>query len=618
MSKIKLGFFAFCITFLVFAIGHLHLIGSVEAGAAETAATTAISPPTLSSWKLNRVGLTGYNGITANVQQVRYSNDYVYVNSTSIPTYSIGPWTANPNIPTNQNFLFKIPRNPVTQTGTHTPTPLGAIAFWTDGVAIFNALDGFSYNNQNIWHQDAVVNEGISFDTCKGHPAPMGSYHHHQNPKCLYNITPTQHSPIVGYAYDGYPIYGAYAYANTDGTGGIKRMTSSYRLRNITDRTVLPNGTVLQPSQYGPSLATKALGTYVEDYEYVAGLGDLDQYNGRFAVTPEYPGGIYAYYVTIYPDGSSAYPYYIGPSYYGIVAMENITGRGHVTISEPVTNYLPSPVFCDFDGDNKTDISIFRPSLGQWWINRSSSAQTVAAQFGNSSDKLVPGDFTGDGKADIAVFRPATGEWFVLRSDDGSFFSFPFGTTGDVPVAADFDGDGRLDPGVFRPSNSTWFISKSSGGTLITTFGTVGDVPVTADYDGDGKSDIAIYRPSAGQWWYSRSSDSQTRAVTFGVSSDKPVPSDYTGDGKADIAFFRPNTGEWFILRSEDSSFFSFPFGMSGDVPAPGDYDGDGRVDPAVFRPSSSTWFVNRTTSGILITTFGTTGVQPVPNVFVP
>ncbi len=274
--------------------------------------------------------------------------------------------------------------------------------------------------------------------------------------------------------------------------------------------------------------------------------------------------------------------------------------------------------YLDFDGDAKTDIGIFRSSVGEWWINRSSTLQTVAAQFGQSTDKPVPADFSGDGKTDIAVWRSSTGEWFVLRSDDSSFYSFPFGTSGDVPLVGDFDADGKADAGVFRPSTNEWFISKSSGGTIITTFGIAGDVPVTADYDGDGRSDIAIYRPSVGQWWIQRSSNLSVVAAAFGTSTDKPVQGDYSGDGKADIAFFRPSTGQWFILRSEDGSFYSVPFGTSGDLPVPGDYDGDGKFDTAVFRPSSNTWYINRTTAGLLITNFGIAGDQPIPNVFVP
>ncbi len=271
----------------------------------------------------------------------------------------------------------------------------------------------------------------------------------------------------------------------------------------------------------------------------------------------------------------------------------------------------------DFDGDGKTDVSIFRPSVGEWWYSKSSNGGNAALQFGTSTDKLTPADFTGDGKTDIAFWRPSTGFWFVLRSEDNSFLSFPFGTTGDIPVVGDFDGDGRADPTVFRPSNSTWFTSLSSGGTSIRQFGTTGDVPVVGDYNGDGLSDTAIYRPSSGEWWISRSG-STVVAFQFGNSTDKPVQGDYTGDGRTDSAIYRPSTGFWFVLRSEDSSFFSVPFGTTGDVPSPGDYDGDGKFDFGVFRPSNSTWFIQRTTAGIQIQTFGTTGDISVPNAFVP
>jgi uncharacterized delta-60 repeat protein len=276
----------------------------------------------------------------------------------------------------------------------------------------------------------------------------------------------------------------------------------------------------------------------------------------------------------------------------------------------------------DFDGDGKTDIGIFRPNgpASEWWVNRSSTGQTFALQFGASTDRITPADYTGDGKADIAFFRPSSGEWYVLRSEDFSFFALPFGTNGDVPVPADYDADGKADFAVFRPSSSTWFISQSSGApTRIEQFGATGDQPVVADYDADGKADIGIFRPAAGgaEWWIQRST-AGLLALQFGASTDRAVQGDYTGDGKADVAVWKPSTGEWFIVRSEDFSFYGFPFGVSTDVVAPGDYDGDGKFDATVFRPSNATWFIARTTAGTQIVQFGATGDRPIPNAFVP
>jgi hypothetical protein len=301
-----------------------------------------------------------------------------------------------------------------------------------------------------------------------------------------------------------------------------------------------------------------------------------------------------------------------------IVGSINASNASNIRAGAAYVYTLTTGSSFDFDGDNKTDISIFRPSNGQWWYYRSSDGGNYAATFGNSTDKLVPGDFTGDGKTDIALFRPSTGEWFILRSENGSYYSFPFGTNGDIPAVGDFDGDGKADTAVFRPSDTNWYIRRSSdGGTTIQQFGQAGDVPVVADYDGDGKTDIAVWRPSAGQWWINRSLLG-TVSFAFGNSLDKPVQGDYTGDGKTDVALWRPSNGNWFIMRSEDNSFYSFPFGVSSDTPAPGDYDGDRKFDATVFRPSNSTWFIQRTTAGTLIQSFGISGDKPVPNAFIP
>jgi len=296
-------------------------------------------------------------------------------------------------------------------------------------------------------------------------------------------------------------------------------------------------------------------------------------------------------------------------------------GYSSVAASSPITvgSVTRSPF--DFDGDAKTDISVFRPNGGtaEWWWLKSSNGGNAAVQFGSATDTIVPADFTGDGKADVAYWRPSTGFWYVLRSDDLTFYAFPFGGSGDVPAPADYDADGKADAAVFRPSTATWYISNSGGGTTIQQFGLTTDKPVAADYDGDGKADIAVYRPTGAngaEWWIMKSSGG-TFATQFGSATDKAVPADYTGDGKADIAFWLPASGQWFILRSEDLTYYAFPFGGSGDSPVPGDYDGDGKADAAVFRPSSSTWYANKSGGGTLIQQFGIAGDLPVPNAFV-
>ena len=329
--------------------------------------------------------------------------------------------------------------------------------------------------------------------------------------------------------------------------------------------------------------------------------------DGKVITEPPINGTMAAFSMKLLPNGK-------------VIAAGYKRDTGATGTEFALARYMGDLNTADFDGDTKTDISIFRPSNGEWWMQNSSNNAVSAFTFGTSSDKITPGDFTGDGKTDIAVWRPSTGEWFVLRSDDFSYFSHPFGATGDNPAPADFDGDGKTDEAVFRPSTATWYVLRSSGGTTIQQFGANGDVPIAADYDGDGKADIAIFRPLgsfAGEWWIFKSSNSQVFSTHFGSQTDKPVPGDYTGDSKTDIAFWRPQTGFWFVLRSEDNSNFSIPFGTSDDVAAPGDYDGDGIYDAAVFRPSSSTWFVRRSTAGTLIQNFGISTDKPVPGAFV-
>ncbi|OYQ45599.1 hypothetical protein CHU92_01865 [Flavobacterium cyanobacteriorum] len=342
--------------------------------------------PAIISW-LQNTTTTGYyymsgnptpisHGILVNCQQVRYSANWVYVNATGIPSYNIGPYLdGNPNQAGNQNAIFRIPLNPTENTGAKTPTSGGNIGIFVNGVAMFDYRDGVAWNTTTnsfcggpgnppcpggmaatqAWNRDAVVYERLGFDCSKGHPAGT-NYHHHQNPSAfdldlnvisnicnlydadgLYAINPAQHSPLIGFAYDGFPVYGAYGYANIDGTGGIVRIKSGYQLRNITLRTHHADGTDVAD---GPAVSsTYPLGTFREDYEWVSHPNDpsyLDIHNGRFCVTPEYPNGTYCYFATVDNNHNSAYPYLVGPTYYGNKTASRVTA-----VNEPTTVYSP-------------------------------------------------------------------------------------------------------------------------------------------------------------------------------------------------------------------------------------------------------------------------------------
>lgn len=349
--------------------------------------------PAITSWIVNGSGQTGFAGITTNVQQVQYSANNVYVSTNDIADWiPVGyDWPNNPWFPEAQNYVFKITLNPKEKTGTKTTTPYGHIGIWTNGVSIYNPKDAKSWKDSSVWFQNALYFEHVhlqTFDECLGHPNNMHEYHTHVNPTCLYDdADSTQHSPIIGFAFDGFPIYGAYAHANADGSGPIQRMQSSYRLRNITARNTLPDGTALPASLHGPLIGAYPLGAYVEDHEFVAGLGDLDQYNGRFCKTPEYPEGIYAYFVTIDSNLYPVYPYVLGPRFFGSVQPGN-TGpnSGHNAINEPVNVFTSVN-----DVDNQIVFNAYpNPASGDLHLFLVPSFQAnMTASLYNSTGQLV-------------------------------------------------------------------------------------------------------------------------------------------------------------------------------------------------------------------------------------
>lgn len=284
-----------------------------------------------------------------------------------------------------------------------------------------------------------------------------------------------------------------------------------------------------------------------------------------------------------------------------------------ITASAPTTT-----VRSDFDGDGKTDFSVFRPSDGNWYLNRSTSGFAVA-KFGLNGDVIVPGDFDGDRKTDLAVWRPTNVEgnldFHVLRSSDNTFAGTVWGITTDLPVVADYDGDNKDDVAIFRPSNGLWAIKLAAGGEVYRNFGQSGDKPVQGDFDGDNKSDLAVFRPSNGTWYIQKSTDNSFVSIQWGLTDDIPVFADYDGDNKDDIAVFRPSNGTWYIQKSTGGNSF-IQFGANGDIPIPGDFDGDGKYDQAVYR--NGTWYVNNSTAGFSVANFGLTTDVPTPRNYLP
>lgn len=333
------------------------------------------------------------------VQEVYSSSNWVYVRSTGLASYTMGPWYLDsaheqlfPNLPTNQQVLYRFPRSYTVPT-TKTANDGGQIGIFVDGVEMYNSWDAYTWDTtnqmdeQNItgyWNRDAYVNEGVTFDAGYAHQQNSGVYHYHADPLGLryllgdhvdYNAstktysedtnTPTTHSPILGWVADGIPIYGPHGYSNaTNANSGIRRMVSGYVIRNGEDgtsnltlygRTTIPQWAVrldgVGSNQPGPNVSTSyPLGRYMEDNDYLGdninpntgtnyqqGVDfDLDQYNGRWCVTPEFPNGTYAYFVAINSNGTPVFPYDIGRGYYGSPVGASVSAIAETV----VTNFL--------------------------------------------------------------------------------------------------------------------------------------------------------------------------------------------------------------------------------------------------------------------------------------
>lgn len=251
---------------------------------------------------------------------------------------------------------------------------------------------------------------------------------------------------------------------------------------------------------------------------------------------------------------------------------------GVADLTQPIGNRSTIAVPSDYDGDGRADFGTFTPSTGngamyQLDLDRNGFADTnYLWRFLPSTSVPVPGDYDGDGRTDPSVYNTATGQWIVDLAHSSSGVPIAtLGVSGDIPMPADYNRDGRTDLAVFRPSTGQWFIDTDINGVADTTisFGQNGDIPVPMDYNGDGIADIAVFRRSTGQWFIDTNLDGVAdQTVTLGLSTDIPAPGDYNGDGKTDVAIFRPSNALWLIDTNNDGlPDITLTFGQANDSP---------------------------------------------------
>ena len=234
----------------------------------------------------------------------------------------------------------------------------------------------------NVFKWTYNLQETTTVDSAKGSVFPGynnqygGEYAHISNPQRLRyilgdnlfeqvgtgNILEQEdqlaHSPIIGWAFDGNPIYGPYGFSDpTDQSSTITKLDTSYKLKSNlvldTDTNPVPVRTA------GPLLAEEPAGRFIEDYEYSFGLGDLDQYNGRFCKTPDFPNGRYCYFITIDNSeaGNAIFPYVLGPSFNSIVDSWNLN-------KDAIQQNIPTGVVRYRDPYENVDIDVERaPNL---------------------------------------------------------------------------------------------------------------------------------------------------------------------------------------------------------------------------------------------------------------
>lgn len=264
-------------------------------GSSSSSGSVVLNDPAASIYTGAVLTVSTGNG-TGNSVTMTTDGTWRYLTSNGIPNHGTGafPNAGNPNTISAQSYALKLPAWPqVTDTITWLKTPFSAESgiskpgFALNGVPLDVTTAEF-WNNElgGTWNYEALTGGlNLGIDSSNAHVQPSGAYHYHAMPTGLVTVLGKGTAmTLVGWAADGFPIYARYGYQDPlDASSPVVEVTASYQVKSGT-----------RPSGPGGSYD----GTFSKDWEYSSGLGDLDECNGRFGVTPEFPNGIYHYYIT--------------------------------------------------------------------------------------------------------------------------------------------------------------------------------------------------------------------------------------------------------------------------------------------------------------------------------
>ena len=314
------------------------------------------------------------------IQTIKYDNDYIYTHFSGIAEHATGPFPGSSGagyVPADKSYIKAIARNPLKNIGIKTVTPVGMVGISVNGVPIFNKRDNDSWHTANaqmetstggnIWRKNAFVIDGSTKDTNYGFCTSDFRYNYKTASPTLrlelndiYTSGTANHSPIIGWALDGYPIYGPFGNITANNSSsGITKMVPGWRLKTASEydpstdgartcsvRVTAGSYSPENNTTWGPAVdGSNPLGTFIEDYIYDSTVSNrhLDQYNGRDCVTPEFPNGTYAYFSTIETSGNAysgepMFPYVLAEEFYGYVHAQNISNNA-VSVPSSVTTW---------------------------------------------------------------------------------------------------------------------------------------------------------------------------------------------------------------------------------------------------------------------------------------